>query len=858
MRKILAATLLAMVACVGIAKAQQAPITASYMSFEGGLNNFQAPIYLADNESPDLMNVVIDEPLGTLVQRNGFKSCGNTPSGNTATALFEYSLNNGARYLIVSDNVNIWQTADCVVYNTVATGLSAQSTPRFATIQNKLWATNGSDYPIVWDATTASVLDGQSGRPLGIKGKLITYWKSRVWIGNTTAEPSGLYFSQLTDVNGAALNPATSTMAWANALNLIYFQRDDGSPLYGVKVYHDNLYAFKETGIMRLVFQDEFNLNTTKSVSVTGSKFQESIQEMDDGLLRFVGKDGVYAFDGSMVKRISTKWTPTFYALKQPSHSEQYKLWDTNTDFNAGSFSNTELTQFPDSVSLTSTSASGTIDAFADGDYTNTPTWTCVGGSGDCARVSVAGGKLYVNGTGWVGGAISAFSTPNPLSFRNLTKYYYLKMYSTGKYTTVNMSSKFYLTANSANPTDGYYLQVTCAENGEYNGACTAYLYSRTSSVDTLLGTDALTVTGGADWYTECNPIVFSYKNLNGASKNVSANAATCGLSMSYDVAASIYASTTSVMTFDFTRGDIYVDDITQAYDKLYPATGSFTSQVSTATGLTVWKTFDAAQATNGQTVNYFIRTGLTAAAAASATWVVTSPGVVVSSTTQSYAQWMANLSTSDLGITPILNSSSIGWVTGDATKSPLTAMPYKSRYWLSGSTTAGNDYNDIVMVESKSPLGTYTRYNLPLSAMVLWNNLPYGAISNTSKIARLDYSATDDESAITSYWNSKDDIYKSPLNYKTVSKAVADYSNVPSNPLLEVGISRDFGVTYSTRIVDTGAFTQARNTKILNYDSGNSLQVRTRVKNSTLGVGFKLYGLYNMGTMNSFIGDGK
>jgi hypothetical protein len=91
------------------------PIVTNYRDFSGGLNTFSAPMSLAPNESPDLMNVVIDEPLGALTQRKGYSSCGNTPSGNTATNLYEYSKNDGSRNLIVTDNTTVWQTGDCVV-----------------------------------------------------------------------------------------------------------------------------------------------------------------------------------------------------------------------------------------------------------------------------------------------------------------------------------------------------------------------------------------------------------------------------------------------------------------------------------------------------------------------------------------------------------------------------------------------------------------------------------------------------------------------------------------------------------------------------------------------------------------------
>ena len=360
------------------AYAQSSNIASSYRVFDGGLNTCDSSIALPVNESPDLLNVVIDEPLGTLSQRGGYQVCGYLPSGNTATNIYEYIKNDGSRNLIVTDNQTIWQTGDCQSYTTIATGLLATSLPRFATIQDKLWIVNGSTYTIVWDGTSKTMLDGKNGLPLAPIGKLITYWKSRVWIGNSVAAPSGLYFSSLVDTFGNILDPATSTNAWSNSLNLIYFDRDDGSPLYGIKIYRDNLYAFKATGILRLLFESEFTANgvtVPKTAIKTGSKFNESIVEMDDGLLRFVGRDGVYLFDGSTVKRISKKWTPTFYSFKQPSHAEAYKLWDTSNDWLTGN-----LTTLSTSYSLGSIALD--IRTKLIYDFSNslgTSTWTTTG-----------------------------------------------------------------------------------------------------------------------------------------------------------------------------------------------------------------------------------------------------------------------------------------------------------------------------------------------------------------------------------------------------------------------------------------------------------------------------------------------
>jgi hypothetical protein len=168
--------LIAFAALILLASAAQAadvPVGVAYRDFSGGLNNFAASVSLTPNESPKLLNVVIDEPPGALTQRNGYLTCGQIPSGNTATNLYEFSRNDGSRNLIATDNNAIWATSDCTNWVLISTGLPSTSLPRFATINNNLWIVNGHERPIVWNGVSTSTLNGANGMPLAPIAKYI-------------------------------------------------------------------------------------------------------------------------------------------------------------------------------------------------------------------------------------------------------------------------------------------------------------------------------------------------------------------------------------------------------------------------------------------------------------------------------------------------------------------------------------------------------------------------------------------------------------------------------------------------------------------------------------------------------------
>ena len=731
--KIIAAFLLLLSAAASLVYATpDKQISTGYNDFSGGLNNFTASIYLQPNESPNLQNVVIDEPLGQLHQRNGYLTCGHTPSGNTVTNLYNFNQENGARYLIVTDNISIWQTDDCQYFTTITTGLDASYLPRFATIQNKLWIVNGKSSPMTWDGTILSVLDGGSGRPNAPITKYINFWKNRVWLGNSAANPSGLYFNQLVDNLGHLLDPSTAPAAWTNASNLIYFNRDDGSPIYGVKIYKDNLYVFKETGILRLLFTDEFTIGgiiVSKTVSTTGCKFNESITEMDDGLIRFVGKDGVYSFDGSNVKRLSTKWTPTFYTILQPGQGEAFNSWDSPSDFSAGVITNL---------------ANGTVQGYSS--KLSLPV------------IDFANYSLYLSSQQTVG---------------------FTETFPTTKFTT-NWSITGVKNFPPTDPTFYYGTKIINVSNVDFGSAITAAADNSTSTVMATMDTCYVNPTGGVGGF------ILEIQDINGndvySTQHYSEvhNGFQTGVRESIDISNLTGPIRLKFSDFrdnrNFLQSSYFPAEIvpgraivygygigndwtlcngsgsqilktrialpslsTETPKSFFPLSGTFESQDVLASQLTQWKIFDTVDSNPTQTLAYQIKVADTQAHLLSTSYSSIIPGVVVSPTTNAWVKIKASIASNNTYQSPSIDKLTINWVTGPLTKSNIVSANYQSRYWLSAATDINNLYNNLTMVESKSPLFTYSKFDLPITAYTLFNNNLYAGISNTDKIVQLD-----------------------------------------------------------------------------------------------------------------------
>jgi len=798
MKTILTATLILLTSTLA---AQQSPVEQHYIDFSGGLNNYKSPVYLEKNESPDLLNVVIDEPLGSISQRNGWQVCGSIPSGNTITNMYEYAKNNGTRNMIVSDNISIWQTADCSNFTLISTGHDPIATPRFSTINDNLWIVNGFDYPYVWDGATGFALNGAGTLPTAPKAKLIAWWKNRVWLGNISSDPSALYFSSLSDPLGApgnVLDPALSSMAWANVNNLVYFNRSDGSQLYGLKVYRDNLYGFKDTGISRLVFQSEYQLNVVKNVTEIGSRFQESIVEMDDGLLRYVGRDGEYRFDGSTPQRVSTKWTPTFEKFQQPNGlALNFRAWNTIPDFNTGV-----------GVYVSTLSAAAQLSLFQ---------YTTVGPN--------MGAELMNN------------TNVTNVGFDNQGTEHY---YGTRAWkTNIRDTSNFY---------PGFTVIIK-KMNGDVIGTC------NNQPGDTIGVWKTFICSGRTADPGPTVMVVFHYSvNYGNDTGDLTYVKVIPGASTAWDGRQDIRVDYASMYKGPAGSNYSYFD--VDESGLVNPITGTYTSNAMHAAQLTSWRSFDVTETLNSGTIGLKVRTAATQAGLASASYASINPGDTIPGSTNQWLQWTSAWSTTNRIDPPILQGAVANWLTGFPTKSLLSGINYKSRYWVAASTTTGGLYNDVVMVESKPPVESHTMYDLGISAMAMWNGLLYGAISGTPYIARMDYGSTDNGKAIHSHWTSRDELYDNPLAYKSVNKMIVDYPSTPANNNLQIGLSPDFGATWQYKPVDTGLLPLARTTRNINPDANRALQFRSRVDNSVLGSGWTIYGMHNYGSASNFIGN--
>ena len=303
-----------------------------------------SPTKLKQGQSPNMKNVWIDEKPGSIITSQGYKKVGSVPSGNPVTFCVDFfKTSSGVQTFVCSDNGTVWTTFDFQTFTPIITGLTSQFQIRGAVIRDKLWLTNGSDAVRTFDGTNVVVLDGSLGATPNVpRGRYISYHDERVWLYHTASNRSAVYFSSLTDSNANIITP-DDVNAWDTADNFLQISEGDADYGTGMFLYRGYLYFFKQYSIWRLVGYDEYTYSRVKTRSSTGSRFNESIQILDN-LLHLIGIDGIYVFDGEESARISDIIDPAtasqtafgFNQLQQPNSNNQFWEVKDTVDWNAG------------------------------------------------------------------------------------------------------------------------------------------------------------------------------------------------------------------------------------------------------------------------------------------------------------------------------------------------------------------------------------------------------------------------------------------------------------------------------------------------------------------------------------------
>lgn len=304
--------------------------------FSGGLNTTMPSHKLANNFSPYMRNVFIDN--GKIERINGFLALGSTATLTKVTGIYPYVRENGQTTFLITDSSVTLETADFNSWTFVSSGSNTGGLLFWMQVRNKMWGFNGLDSPITWDGLTKVILNGSGSTPNVPKFRFGAYYQDRVWGLGIPGGASDLYYSATITTDNVIIAP-DDARAWPTGTNVIYVSRGDGQLGTALWIYQGLLRAGKEQSIYTIYGDNPSNYNPRKEEANVGVISQETVRILD-GESIYLERTGIY----SNVKRLTDLIQPDIAAINKGVSNIVTNSWNSQPDFLKGQFSGSTVT----------------------------------------------------------------------------------------------------------------------------------------------------------------------------------------------------------------------------------------------------------------------------------------------------------------------------------------------------------------------------------------------------------------------------------------------------------------------------------------------------------------------------------
>jgi hypothetical protein len=269
--------------------------------FSGGWNPRDAFSQIADNESPDCLNITLDER-GGVVKRLGMDRLGSGSGLSGSPKIMFYWQKTGDT--IVQDGTAIKKTSDFVTFTTIKT-YSTSARAAFCDFQGKLVAVHPADKVSSYDGTT------WTDHATSPKGAAIAVWQNKVWV---TADPDN--FSRVYASN------AGDPTVWTLASDYVDVREKDNAPCTALGA-GQGMDISGRAGLLVFKAHSVHRINDSRSGSTfgqyttlhneAGAAGPLCVVSTQEGTICFIGLDGIYITNGvDQPVLASTKLDPLF------------------------------------------------------------------------------------------------------------------------------------------------------------------------------------------------------------------------------------------------------------------------------------------------------------------------------------------------------------------------------------------------------------------------------------------------------------------------------------------------------------------------------------------------------------------
>lgn len=304
--------------------------TLQVQDFTGGLNYRADAFQLADNESPDLLNVDID-PRGGFSQRDGVRDYNSSAIGSIVAGSFDphrvFAWDGNSRQLFVAANNKVfWTKTDTFADLGVTT--DAVDGAEFGA-----WSNSGTSYiyGCAGESNNAFRWDGIGASPvatlLTASGIGSTDWQNS-YVGasgshcprseHLTVHADRLWVAHTYDGNGAgSVVPFPDRVRFSHPGNPECWRELDyidvvggGRGIKAIVSFGDQLLVFKPRAIFAILGFDEATFQLVQLTNQIGVPSAKAVAATESAVFMFSWPDGLFAFDGSRFIDLFQKMRP--------------------------------------------------------------------------------------------------------------------------------------------------------------------------------------------------------------------------------------------------------------------------------------------------------------------------------------------------------------------------------------------------------------------------------------------------------------------------------------------------------------------------------------------------------------------
>ncbi|MDI6788027.1 MAG: hypothetical protein QME51_06625 [Planctomycetota bacterium] len=265
-------------------------ITYRIMNLTAGLATKIGRWLIGDNQVFQCQDA--DTTKGGIRKQSGTSKLTATAIGATPVkTIYRVYQNNAGntRIFLAASGTQLWKyNTGTSAFDSIKTGLTNNLRWSMVWWNGNVYMTNGTDAEQKYDLTTVSAMTGPA-----VKCKEFFVWNDRMWACGEATNPNRVYFSAFSNAE-----------SWGSTDYLAVPENSVNGKAVGFGTITGRLAVFCEDSISLIYGTDLYSFIVRTTEKKVGCVAPKTIKNLN-GLLFFLGRDGVYAYNGVRAIKVS-------------------------------------------------------------------------------------------------------------------------------------------------------------------------------------------------------------------------------------------------------------------------------------------------------------------------------------------------------------------------------------------------------------------------------------------------------------------------------------------------------------------------------------------------------------------------